>query len=233
MTEKEIIGLVLSYGYAFGLLMLVEAMGKRFAWPSWITRKIIHIGAGMWVWGILYFFQQRLWGILPFASFIVLNYLFYRRQTFSQMDDDQSTLGTVYFAVSITILFLLMWWPKGPVDYAPLAVAGIMAMTWGDAFASLIGQSFGKRRYCVFSHYRTWLGSGVMFVFSFFAIAITLLIFSGSSQHPFSLNLPVEKILIISAIAAAIATISEALAPAGTDNLTVPLITAGCLYWLC
>ena len=55
--------------------------------------KIIHIGAGLWAWGILALFDHWYWGIIPFASFILLNYLFYRRQTFKAMDTERSSPG--------------------------------------------------------------------------------------------------------------------------------------------
>ena len=58
MTINDLIGLLASYAYAFGLLFIVEAIGKALKWPVHFTRKIIHIGAGLWVWGILYYFDH-------------------------------------------------------------------------------------------------------------------------------------------------------------------------------
>jgi citrate lyase subunit beta/citryl-CoA lyase len=40
-------------------------------------------------------------------------------------------MGTVYFAISITVLSIALWRPEGPIDHAPAIVAGVMAMTWG------------------------------------------------------------------------------------------------------
>ena len=84
MSQGDIVGLILSYIYAFGLLFLVEAIGRQLKWPQHVTRKIVHIGAGMWIWGILYFFDHWYWGIIPFGTFILLNYVFYRQQAFKQ-----------------------------------------------------------------------------------------------------------------------------------------------------
>ncbi len=109
MTTYDIIGLILSYLYAFGLLFIVEGIGKWRGWPQFVTRKLIHIGAGMWIWGILALFDHWIYGVIPFATFIVLNYVFYRQQTFKAMDTEKATPGTVYFAISITILFTLLW----------------------------------------------------------------------------------------------------------------------------
>ena len=231
MSKLEIAGMILSYLYAFGLLFIVEGLGRRLHWPQNVSRKIIHIGAGMWVWGILYFFDELRWGIIPFATFIVLNYLFYRKQTFSQMDTEKSTPGTVYFAISITLIFLLLWRPAGPMDYIPIGVAGIMAMTWGDAFASLIGQPWGNKKFQVFGHSRSYLGSAVMAVVSFAAIWLTLTFLPDSSLSLFSPAIGLTDRLLMTLLGAAAATLAEAFSPAGTDNLTVPL-AASFFLWL-
>lgn len=155
MSNSDYIGLVASYVYATTLLVVGEALRRLFGQKPELTRKIIHIGAGMWVFGVLVLFDHWFLGIVPFATFIFLNYLFYRYRIVGAMDTEDSSPGTVYFAVSVTLLFGLLWRPDGPVDRAPIAVAGVMAMTWGDALAALIGTlradytdfqpSFGKR----------------------------------------------------------------------------------------
>jgi len=219
MTTHDIWGLVYSYIYAFGLLGIIEFIGKKAGWPQWVTRKLVHIGAGMWVWGIWYFFDTWYIGIIPFATFIVLNYIFYRYRIFKAMDEEESTPGTVYFAISITLLFLLFWRKGLPADRVYLAVAPLMAMTWGDAMASLIGKTFGKHRYTLLKHSRSWEGSAVMFLVSFVAILISLEIL-----HPDLYNWP-------AALGAAfIASIVEGISPAGSDNLSVPLVVAFMLW---
>lgn len=231
MTQRDILALVLSYVYAFGLLLSVEAIGRRLKWPQFLTRKIVHIGAGMWVWGTLALFDSRL-GLIPFATFIVLNYLFYRYQIFKAMDTTDSTPGTVYFAISITILLTLLWRPDGPVDRVPIAIAATMAMTWGDGVASIVGQFVGKRHYHVLGHQRSWEGTVAMALFSFASILVTFLILPKSALSPASTTLSVGQALLLSLAGTAIATAAEGLSPAGTDNLTVPLLTGAALFLL-
>ncbi|TMD57953.1 MAG: hypothetical protein E6I93_01740 [Chloroflexi bacterium] len=104
-------------------------------------------------------------------------------------------------------------------------MAGIMAMTWGDAFASIIGKRFGKHSYTVpgsKGHKRTPEGSLACFVFTFVAVAITLAIVS-------SLSLPL--ILLGGLFAAIVGTLLEAISPWGSDNLTVPIGVAIVLFW--
>ena len=189
MAPRDLIGLALSYVYAFGLLIGVEAIGKRLRWPHYLTRKLVHIGAGMWIWGILLIFDSWKIGIIPFATFIALNYVFYRFQSFKAMDSEESSLGTVYFAISVTVLFALLWRNLGPVDRVPIAAAAIMAMTWGDGMASIVGQSIGRRHYTVFGHQRSWEGTTAMAITTALAVLVTLLVLSGSRVSPFSVPL--------------------------------------------
>lgn len=233
MTRGDITGLVLSYVYAFGMLIVVESAGKRLRWPQDITRKIIHIGAGMWVWGVLYFFDTWWAGVIPYTTFIVMNYVFYRRGTFEQMDDAESSPGTVYFALSIALLFTLLWRTgEGAVDRAPIAAAAAMAMTWGDALASLVGRGIGERSYTVFGHTRTWEGSAVMVAASFAVIFLTLWLVPGSAFSPYSRVLGAGTAVVIALPAALAAGLLEGISPAGLDNLTVPLGTALALFVL-
>ncbi len=233
MSQGDVIGLVASYVCAFGLLGAAEAVRKWRGWPQDFTRKIVHIGAGMWVWGVLRLFDNWRWGLVPFATFIVLNYIFYRRQTFKAMDAVDSGPGTVYFALSITLLHALLWRKGEPGDRAPIAVAAVMAMTWGDALAAIVGRNWGRHTYHAFGRStRSWEGSAAMALFSVAAIALTLLILPGSALSPTSTPLAPSTVALWSVVGAAVATAAEALSPAGSDNLSVPLATALALFLL-
>jgi phytol kinase len=224
LTQRDLVGLLVSYGYAFGLLFIVESVGRRLKWPQYLTRKLVHIGAGMWIWGILFLFDTWTIGLIPFATFIVLNYLFYRFQLFKAMDAADSSPGTVYFAISITLLFALLWRKGGPVDRVPVAAAAVMAMTWGDGLASIVGQRYGRHGYTVFGHRRSWEGTATMAVASFVVITATLLSLSGSRLSPFSPVLSVPRALPMAAAGMLAGTAAEGLSPVGTDNLSVPIL---------
>jgi phytol kinase len=184
----------------------------------------------MWIWAILLLFDHWWLAIIPTATFILFNALFLRFHIFSAMDPKEgATPGTVYFAFSCTLLLFIfhLGWEQGfPRGYEYYAMAGIMAMTWGDAFATIIGKRFGKHSYAIpggGGHKRTLEGSLAGFVFSFVAVAITLAILS-------SLSLPI--ILLAAFIMALVATLLEAISPWGTDNLTVPIGVSILLFWL-
>ncbi len=230
MTTGDMLGLILSYIYAFSLLLIAEAIRRRRNYSTDFTRKLIHIGAGMWIWGILLLFDHWWLAIIPTGTFIIFNALFLRYHIFSAMDPKQgATPGTIYFAFSCTLLLATFHsgWEQGfPRGNEYYAMAGIMAMTWGDAFSTIIGKRFGKHSYpfgAGGAHKRTIEGSLAGFVFTFIAVAITLGILS-----PLSLPL----ILIAALIAAVVGTLLEAISPRGTDNLTVPIVLAIVLFWL-
>jgi len=225
VTNGDLLGLVLSYGYAGGVLVGTELLGRRLQWAQSSSRKLIHIAAGMWVWGLLLCFDHWYLGVVPLATFIGLNYLFYRRRTFAAMDAEQSTPGTVYFAFSITVLLVLLWRTGGAPDRVPIAVAATMAMTWGDAMASLVGERRGRHRYTVLGHTRSLEGSVAMAVFSFAAMLPALVWLPGSPLSPGSSPVPVATALLLALAGTVVATLAEAVSPAGTDNLSVPLFT--------
>ncbi len=232
MSQRDVIGLVASYVYAFGMLFGVEAIGRRLKWRQDFTRKIIHIGAGLWIWGQLALFEHWTIGLIPFATFIVLNYIFYRQQSFKAMDSAESTPGTVYFAISITVLFGLLWRTDGSPDRAPIAAAAVMAMTLGDALASIVGTHWGEHSYTTFGHRRTWEGTKAMAIFSFLGIFITLWLLSGSPLSPHSAPLAIGAALGLSLAGTLVATVAEAFSPAGTDNLSVPLLSGLAMFIL-
>ncbi len=219
MTSGDVFGLIFSYVYAFALLLILEAIRRWRKYPTDFTRKLVHIGAGMWIWGVLLLFDHWWFAIIPTGTFIIFNAIFLRFRIFSAMDPKEgATFGTVYFAFSCTLLlatFHLGWEQGFPQGYEYVAMAGIMAMTWGDAFAAIIGKRFGTHTYRIAgSGKRTIEGSIACFVATYIAVAVTLTILSPRSL----------QLLLISALAAAIlATLLEAISPAGTDNLTVPI----------
>jgi phytol kinase len=230
MTNNDFIGLTASYVYAIALLLFGEVLGRLFHVQPNLTRKIIHVGAGMWVFGVLLLFNRWEIGIVPFASFIAVNYLLYRYRIVSAMDTEDSSPGTVYFAFSVTLLFALLWRPSGPLDSVPIAVAGIMAMTWGDALAALIGRRFGQHKYQVGNSVRSWEGSVAMFLASTTAIFLVLLLLPGSLLSPLAVSYGVNKALLAAVVSGALATLAEGVSPHGTDNLSVPLVTAGVVW---
>jgi phytol kinase len=154
----------------------------------------------------------------------VINYLSYRYELFKAIEStERANLGTVFFPLSFALLLGLLWRPGTPGDAGPIAVGGLMAMTWGDALASIIGRRYGTRSYRFFGHSRTMEGTLAMFLASSVSIAATLYALAGRELH---------QSIAFAMIAATVAASVEAVSLYGSDNLTVPLATAGTLCLL-
>ncbi|NLE05387.1 MAG: hypothetical protein GX638_11395 [Crenarchaeota archaeon] len=91
-------------------------------------------------------------------------------------------------------------------------------MSYGDAFASIIGEKFGKPR-SRFWGKKTYEGSLGMFLATLLFVAVCLLYMSVVFVFP------VTSILPVGLAVAFVATIAEALTPRGLDNITVPALT--------
>lgn len=70
-----------------------------------------------------------------------------------------------------------------------------------------------------------------MAVFSLLAITMTLALLPGSMLSPNSTVQPAPTLIAMSVVGTLVATTAEAFSPAGTDNLSVPLLT-GLALWL-
>jgi phytol kinase len=99
--------------------------------------------------------------------------------------------------------------------------AGIAAMTYGDAFAAIVGRRYGRHRYYQplggESNVYTLEGSLANFVFTFVGVGITWWVMSPPGITS------TGKLLYGALISAVVATPLEALSPWGSDNLIVPI----------
>lgn len=216
MPKSDWLALLISYVYVFAIIFAGEGLRKWRGYSVDFTRKVIHIGVGTWVFGTVALFERWYLAIIPPLTFIVINYISYRQQVFKAMETgEKGQLGTVYLPISFAVLLWLFW------SRPHIAAAGIMAMTWGDAFGSIIGLRWGRRKYEVFDRTRSLEGSAAMFAFSFASILITLVAMTA-------LGWPATFLYALTA--AVFATVVEAFSPWGIDNLTVPILSAGLLY---
>lgn len=234
---NDVRGILLSYVYAVSLLVIAQVLRSKARVPQDVTRKLVHVCAGTWCWAIVALFDHWSFGVIPFASFILVNFLLYYFRWLSAIDSPDRSPGTVYFAVVITLLFALLWRPGEASNRIHLALAGIMAMTWGDAMAAVLGVRYGRHRYSLMpgvTSVRSVEGSVTMFVVSALAIFITLTSIcradaSSAFFSPAIFDLTFAEAAFASVVSASLATAVEAVSPFGTDNLTIPLTTASLL----
>ena len=217
-------GIIISMVYIFAILGLATLVAKFSKGASETSRKLVHILVGNWVF-ITPLFTQ-LWAVLlvPF-SFIIINSLSLKYKTFSAMERNDDSLGTVYYAVSMFVLsgagFLLGW--------RTLPIIGLLTMAYGDGLAAVIGKRWGKRKPFSFAPEKTVAGTLTVAVTAFIVSAASILIFEKEQT---TANTGITAVIIISLSTAVIAAFSELIGKKGCDNLTLP-IGSGLFATLC
>ena len=207
---KNVIGLIVSYVF-IGIIIIsakfFEKAGKE------ASRKYIHIMLSNWWFIAMFFFDSAIWASIGPISFIIINYLSYKKDLIKVMERDEENkdgLGTVYYALS---LFLVVIFTFGIIHRPEVGLCAILIMGYGDGLAAVIGRSVKSISYKVGNTTKTIAGSATMFFISFLIVAI----FLASIQS--------DMWFLKSILLAISATVIEAVSIKGTDNITVPVFT--------
>jgi len=212
MTQ-DLIALLASFVYVFAMIGIAEGLRKWRGYSVEFTRKFIHIAVGMWAFGTVLLFERRAFAIIPPLAFVAINALSYWQGTFKAMETgEKGQLGTIYFPLSFAAIIWLLW------GRPHLVVASLMPMTWGDALAAVVGRRIGQRRYVVGRCTRSLEGSVGMFLLSWAATLVALLLLAPATLEPMAT-------VGVAATTALLATVVEAVSPWGIDNLTVPAVS--------
>ena len=218
MPLRPAIALAASFTYLTILAITIELFRRRLRLAPDVSRKSLHIGIGLWSVPTIYVFSDPLWAILPYMLWGAFAYLSYRLELLRALEDEDATLGSIFFPLSVSILLVLCW---GQLIH--VAIAGIMAMTLGDTTAALVGRRAGTRKYRVLGHNRSMEGTLALFLVASASIACVLIFIAGLDLH---------QALAFSLISGTIAASVETASPYGSDNLTVPIVTAATLFSL-
>jgi phytol kinase len=210
----DIWGLIISFIYIFLLIFISSFLAKR---NRELARKFVHIGVSNWWIFVIIFFNNVVLACIGPALFVILNYISYKKNIFSSIERTENTsLGTVYYAVSCLVLTLASFLYFKNMLFAGI---GIFTMGYGDGFAAILGTKFKSKKYNIFGQDKSLLGSLTMFVVTFMVVSILTLAFG---------NFSLLSVLVISSFA----TVIEAVSPFGIDNLTVPLLTTLVSYFI-
>lgn len=213
-VHGDVWALVASFTYVFSIVGAAEWIRRRLSWGVDFTRKVVHVGVGLWILPTLWLFEDWRWAIVPPLTFILLNVLSYRHSLVGAMEDrSANNLGTILFPVAFAGVIAWLW-PAGRFD----VIAGsILVLAIGDAAAALVGRRFGRHRYRIGRTHRSVEGSAAMLAGSLIALLLANALFHG--------DVPFPRLLAV----AAVATFVEATSRWGFDNLLVPLVTAASL----
>lgn len=196
---------------------LTELLHKKLGASPETTRKLLHIGVGVFTSFTPRIFVSGIPTLLLAVIFILVNGLTFRAKKLESMHGtERRSYGTVLFPIAYLLLVLLFW------DREPaILVMAMLVLAFGDSAAALAGEkNRSATRYNLTGDTKSLQGSFAMFAVSF----VTL--FSGIHQLGIGLNLKLDFALGLAFAGASTATAWEALSSRGWDNLTVPLSTA-------
>jgi len=214
--EGDVAGVLLVYIYVAILLIVTEKILNKY--PE-ISRKVLHIMVGNIAFILPIFETDWIMAFIAAGPFIPLTFLMSPYTPIKSIKGRTSAaghgMGLVYYSITWTILAYVFF-----EDMVVIAI-GILAMSYGDGFASIIGTRFGKRKYNVFGDQKSYVGSLSMLIFTFITMIVALYYYEIAIT-----NYVIVVLLFISFVVSVI----EGITPKGLDNLTVPF-TAVALYW--
>ena len=219
MIFSDIVALIIVYAYVAVIFVVAEKVLKT---KPEVSRKFLHIMVGNMIFAMPFFSDP--WVMVWFLTLPITVVLFFLTE-YSPIKIDNSVtesghaLGLFFYAGIWTVLIAVF------SNYLWIVALAIVPMVYGDGFAALIGQKFGRIKYKVFGGTKSLEGSLTMFVVTTVMSVFVWMVFTTIGDPMPNFNL--LAILGISAIA----TICEALSYGGIDNLTVPALTA-ILYYL-
>jgi len=213
--HSDIAGVVAVYLYVAILLLISEKILKKY---PLLSRKFLHIMVGNIIFILPLFETRWVMAFIAAAPFIFLTFLVSPYSPIKVVSSASAAghgLGLVYYSISWTILAYVFF------ERPEIIAVGIVAMSYGDGFASLIGVKKGRRKYIIFGDEKSLEGSASMFFATFLFLCISFLyynVFDGIYS------------IMIAIFIAAIATVAEGITPKGLDNITVSLISAFIYY---
>ena len=213
--KRNIFGLIASIVYILIIILSAKIFDKSGKEAS---RKYIHIMLSNWWIIAMIFFDSPLFACICPGLFIIINFISYKYNLIKAMEreeDEKDGLGTVYYAIS---LFILAYLTFGPLNNTILGLCSIIVMGYADGMAAIIGKAIKSPSFKIGNTKKTLAGCLTMLVITFIIVS-GYLVFNNIAFW-------FVKAIIISLIVTGV----EAVSIKGTDNLTVPLITAGLLF---
>lgn len=204
---KILLGYILTYFYLVGVLLFTSKLKKYCNLKEETSRKLVHILVGFSWFIMIYFFGTSYHLVIPSLTFVFINYISYKNNLIKSMErEDKESKGTIYYAISFTILSFVTVLKS---DFLPFYGIGVLTMAIGDGFAPFIGKKFSK--FQIGNTSKTYFGSLFIFIS---AIIVSLII-----GRIYLLSIDVISLIIIGVSA----TILEFIGFKGIDNLTLPI----------
>jgi len=219
MLSGDIIGVLAVYAYVAVLLFISEKVLKGY---PLFSRKFLHIMVGNVLFILPLFEHAWVMSLIAAAPFILLTFLVSPYSPLHIVSGTSAAghgLGLVYYAISWTVLAWVFF-------EQPIIIAiGIVAMSYGDGMASLIGIKYGRRTYNISGDKKSVVGSFTMLI-------ATIAVSGVAVAYYHYWHGAVLPALYVLPLVGAVATLAEAVTPRGLDNLATSLSAALVYYVL-
>jgi len=185
----------------------------RFRASAEASRKSVHVSTCLTIAAYpLFGIGHRELLIIAIGSFVAIALL--RRTVLMRaiMAVERTSWGDLMLPLSVAIAALIGF------SY-PALLGAYLVLGISDALASLVGRAWGRRRYRLLGHAKSYVGSSAFLVSAWLLLA-GVAVFAGLA--------PAKAVLVAAAVAAGL-TLVEACSHKGVDNLLVPLAAAGAL----
>lgn len=217
------IGLYLGFIVVFGLPAILLKVG--FNVPFEILRKMYHMVIALSIFPLVMFFKNWYMAVLSTFLLVVIAYpllalventAIYKRIAVERSSGEFKK-SLIVVQVSIALLIFIFWGLLGS-EWKYIAVVAVMAWSFGDAAAALVGKRFGRRqiRHPRIEGAKTMEGTQAMYFTAGLAIFLTFMFYAGQ---------PWQVSLAVALLVAPISAVVELFSNRGMDTLTVPIST--------
>ena len=190
---------------------------KKSLLSAQTNRSVVHVSVGIIVSSFPFIFESASYAIGLGALFTALNMATLLMGKAQGMHGDKhGSWGTVWFPVAFTVLCVLFW-------HTPeIITISMVVLAIADPAASFIGRRWHSAHQVLWKDKKSVAGST-----GFFAVSLSILlvgVFTSQTSQPWYL------LLLAGGLVAMLSTAAEALSWRGSDNISIPLITAISLY---
>jgi phytol kinase len=204
----------------FGGLTAGLRLWQRRAGPHpELVRKFLHVGMGLVTLTFPWVFDTA-WPVLVLAGMSVAALLALRLTPVGRVlsDVERPSFGEVYFPVAVAVLFTL--YVHNAREHADhrlvLYLVPVLLLTLADAAAALVGVGYGRHRYATADGQKSAEGSAAFCTCAFFCVHVPVLLLTQTGR---------PETLLVALLMAWLATMFEAIAWRGLDNLALPLVS--------
>ncbi|MFW9927797.1 MAG: DUF92 domain-containing protein [Candidatus Thorarchaeota archaeon] len=202
--------------FVFFWLFFSEYLSRKNKITKIDARKLLHIMVGNVVFFLPLFHDKLIVFLIPFV-FIFFNFFLTPYGPIKKLRMDTfehgHALGTVWYAVSLTVLVVLSF------DIPWIIAASFLPLAYGDGLAAVVGSRAHNGFLWSFGGKKSLLGTWTFIWATFFSVLFGLAIFNVLGFA--SLN--IKTILLLAIVLAIIASLIEFFSPKGLDNLFIPI----------